>query len=517
MIGDSNNRVDSPLQYDGEAAHLASPQQGLFSTLTQLETLHAAYAQLSEASAMDVSLDGSRPPLAGDEVTVFLEQLSEDLRAGTFRMEGKTPSPSADSVSDNDARTQLRNRIVQFAVSHALERVFTADAPANSIAWTTAIFSQGLSRVYAIAIEENDANRSEHILAVVRRHLADTSFLELLADVLKCIDFRTTAGPNPLASVLRRVAMHNVDQVLLHAKLLGRQGSNIHATCMRFDYEVALFLDGAAQYDWLLPAVQKRLRDALAEIKAEADPEQTQLIDLTKGEKLRFLDHEFRLTKDRNGTACVEYKPLVKPPEPKPEAQKPSRRNWKLRLPAWPRRVRPKLAAREEAPSGRQFHWPSLNLHWPRWSWNWSLKVPRRVYAVARGVIIVAGTLAMTAIMVALFGGHGPQLYPVRGQVFYEGQPAVGALVVFLPQDPTSPQTHVASAIVADDGSYSLGTNKAMDGAMAGPYVVTIWKQRNTTARLPARYASRRTTPLTAIVKMGPTDVPVYVLQAQSP
>jgi len=286
---------------------------------------------------------------------------------------------------------------------------------------------------------------------------------------------------------------------------------------MRFDHEVALFLDNDAQYDWLLPAVQKRLREALAEIKAEADPEQTQLIDLARGEKLRFLDHEFRLTKDRDGTARVEYKRLAKPREPKPEAQKPSRRSWKLPLPAWPRRVRPKPKARAEAPSGRWFHWPSLDLRWPRWSWNWSLNVPRRVYAVAGGVVIGAGMLAGTVVVVALFRGHGPQLYPVRGQVFYEGKPAVDALVVFLPQDPTTPQAHVASALVAEDGSYVLGTHKAMDGALAGPYVVAIWRRRSTTAPLPARYASRRTTPLKAIVEMGPTDVPVVELQDQSP
>ncbi len=47
--------------------------------------------------------------------------------------------------------------------------------------------------------------------------------------------------------------------------------------------------------------------------------------------------------------------------------------------------------------------------------------------------------------------------------------------------------------MVAPDGSYALGTNKAMDGAMPGPYVVTIWMRRNATGRLPARYASRRT------------------------
>jgi hypothetical protein len=115
-----------------------------------------------------------------------------------------------------------------------------------------------------------------------------------------------------------------------------------------------------------------------------------------------------------------------------------------------------------------------------------------------------------------LFLNRGPQLYPVRGQVFYEGKPAAGALVVFLPEDPNKSQAHVASALVEPDGSYVLGTHKAMDGAMAGPYVVTVWRRRGTSAPLPARYASRRTTPLKATVEMGPTTVPVVELQAQS-
>jgi hypothetical protein len=106
--------------------------------------------------------------------------------------------------------------------------------------------------------------------------------------------------------VLTRITLHNVDQVLHQATLLGRQGSCIHATCCRFEREVALFLDNDAQYEWLLPAVQKRLREALAGIKAEVDPEKTQLVDLARGDKLHFVDHEFRLEKDGKGTAHVQ-------------------------------------------------------------------------------------------------------------------------------------------------------------------------------------------------------------------
>jgi hypothetical protein len=183
----------------------------------------------------------------------------------------------------------------------------------------------------------------------------------------------------------------------------------------------------------------------------------------------------------------------------------------------WPRRAkRPKSAARVKAPTGRSFHWPSLQLRRPRWSWNYSLNIPGRAYRVAAGVTVVAIVLAVSAGLVVLLKSHGPQLYPVRGQVFYKGKPAAGALVVFFPKDSGGPGTQAASSLVNKDGSYVLGTHKANDGAFAGSYVVTIWMQKNVTDRLPASYGSRQTTPLTATVEMGPTEVPMFQLQAES-
>jgi hypothetical protein len=504
MSGNSTNPVDRPKLH-----------QELISDLAQFTSLHRAYAQLNEACAIDSQVDKYQMTFTGEEVNGILRQLGKDLLAGTFRVTKICPRPETKIISDDE--TNFRIRIVEIALTQALGRIFHTDPPINAISWTVAVLGQGLSRVYAVSFEEGGEAFRNQVLAAVRQRVDDAALLALLDNILQNFDFRDAAEFKPFAALLTRIAFHNLDRVLQQANLLGRQGSYVHATCMRFDHEVALFLDNDVQYDWLLPAVQKRLREALAEIKAEADPEQTQLIDLARGEKLRFLDHEFHLTKDRDGTARVEYKRLVKPPEPKPEAQKPSRRNWKLRLPVWPRRARPKPTARAAAPSGRRVRWPSLDLHWPRRSWSWSLNVPRRVYAVAGGVIILVGMLAGTAFLVALFRSHGPQLYPVRGQVIHEGEPAVGALVIFVPKDAKSSQAQLASALVAEDGTYVLGTHKAKDGAQAGEYAVTIWRLPGRKDRmLPARYGNRQTTPLTATVEKGPTEVPVFQLQADS-
>jgi hypothetical protein len=514
VIGNSIN-VDSAGRSEGETTHLAETQKALFSNLTQIENLQKAYMKVIEDSTLGSPVGGPELLLADDDLNGFLEDLSKELRSRTVRATGEMHRLPAECVKDTHATNELKNRIMQILLAQALESLFPTDTTANPIAWTAAAIGRGLSRVYAVTIEESAADQIECMLAAVRQHVVDPAFLALLGHVLKSIDFRNGAQSNPLTSVLAHIAFHNVDQVLHQANLLGRQGSFMHASCCRFYRDVVVVLDNDAQYDWLLSAVQKRLREALVEIKAEVDPEKTRLVDLARGEKLNFLDHEFRLIKDGEGTAHVRCKALMKAGAPKPEAQKANRSSWKLPLLRWSRLVRrPKPVASEKALPGSRLHWAGLEMHRPRWSWKWSLQVPRAAYVLAVGVMIGAGVLAAS---LALLRNSGPQLYPASGQVFCEGKPATGALVVFLPKDPTSPSTHVASARVGENGRYILGTHKAKDGALAGPYIVTIWTRQSLTTQVQAKYGKRETTPLTAIVEMGRTEVPAFHVRAESP
>ena len=75
--------------------------------------------------------------------------------------------------------------------------------------------------------------------------------------------------------------------------------------------------------------------------------------------------------------------------------------------------------------------------------------------------------LLAVPLAVSSCGGGGNQ-YPVRGQVFYEGQPATGAVVFFHPQDDHAPtgDSSGGHASMADtpfgkvgpDGSFELTT-----------------------------------------------------------
>ena len=61
-------------------------------------------------------------------------------------------------------------------------------------------------------------------------------------------------------------------------------------------------------------------------------------------------------------------------------------------------------------------------------------------------------------------GGAGSKTVPFVGQLFVQGQPAVGAAVTFYPLSSTKPR-QIPTAVVGPDGSFRLTTVSAYDGA----------------------------------------------------
>jgi hypothetical protein len=100
---------------------------------------------------------------------------------------------------------------------------------------------------------------------------------------------------------------------------------------------------------------------------------------------------------------------------------------------------------------------------------------------------------------------------PVQGVVTMDGSPVVGAQVVFSRQVEKSRRTVRADAMTEGDGTFTLSTYRPFDGVPEGKYTVTIVQHRPLRTaeglpgpnRLPARYASAKTTPLEVEIKTG--------------
>src|SRR5260370_14171687 len=73
-----------------------------------------------------------------------------------------------------------------------------------------------------------------------------------------------------------------------------------------------MLFDVESQHDWLLPAVEKRLREELAALQVEVNEEKSRIVDLSRGESFGFLGFDFRRIRSQRGVWRVQYTPKLK-------------------------------------------------------------------------------------------------------------------------------------------------------------------------------------------------------------
>lgn len=88
--------------------------------------------------------------------------------------------------------------------------------------------------------------------------------------------------------------------------------------------------------------------------------------------------------------------------------------------------------------------------------------------------------LAVALVSLAACGGRKtPKVYPVKGKILVNGQPAKACQITFhrtTPGDPAFPAT--PNGLTNENGEFQLTSYVANDGAAEGEYIVTIeWRE----------------------------------------
>jgi hypothetical protein len=128
--------------------------------------------------------------------------------------------------------------------------------------------------------------------------------------------------------------------------------------------------------------------------------------------------------------------------------------------------------------------------------------------------------IALISVLSSSCSNGRKPVYPVNGQVLFEGQPIPGALIVFHPKGADVGTTEKSFAKSGPDGTFTLGTYESAEGAPAGNYLVTVelWLSsgqgdEGPTSRLPAKFANPNTSGLTATVEAGPNELKPFQLK----
>ena len=80
----------------------------------------------------------------------------------------------------------------------------------------------------------------------------------------------------------------------------------------RFADDLVILIDAHPRHDWLMAAVEKQLREELAELQVEINEEKSRIVDLDRGESFGFLGFDFRRMRSLRGVWRAHYTPKLK-------------------------------------------------------------------------------------------------------------------------------------------------------------------------------------------------------------
>ena len=266
---------------------------GLYVHVCKLETLRAAYA-LAKNNDGAPGVDGvTFAAIEAQGVEAFLEQIRDELVGRTY-----VPLPARRQEIPKDGGKvrilsipAIRDRVVQGALKLILEPIFEADFQPGSFGY----------RPKRTAHEAVD-----RVAKAIVQHKTRVIDIDLRSY------FDNVRHDRLLVKVARRVALTEVDRMLERAKETTRCGKYTYIEYARFADDLVILIDAYPRHDWLMGAVEKRLRAELADLQVEINEEKSRTVDLGRGESFGFLGFDFRRIRSRRGVWRANYTPKLK-------------------------------------------------------------------------------------------------------------------------------------------------------------------------------------------------------------
>ena len=301
---------------------------GLYVHICKMETLRAAY-ELAKANDGAPGIDGMTfEAIEASGVDAFLQQIQDELVARTYRpmRNRRTEIPKEGSTKVRVLSIPaIRDRVVQGAFKLILEPIFEADFQPGSYGYrpkrsahdavhrVAEAIVQYKTRVLDIDLRAFFDNVRHHVLlAKVAQRVDDADVMHVLRTMLKASGKKGVPQGGVLSPVLSNLYLNEVDRMLERAKEVTRRGKYTYLEYARFADDLVILVDAYPQHDWLLKAVDKRLREELAKLSVEINEEKSRIVDLAKGECFGFLGVDFRRVRSLKGVWRPHYTPKLK-------------------------------------------------------------------------------------------------------------------------------------------------------------------------------------------------------------
>ena len=219
----------------------------------------------------------------------------------------------------------IRDRVVQGALKLILEPIFEADFQSGSYGYRPKRTAhQAVNRVAQAIVESKTRiididlrayfDNVQHYLLLekVARRVRDDEVMHLLKMMLKATGEKGVPQGGVISPLLSNVYLTEVDSMLEKAIVTTRRGEYTNVQYARFADDLVILIDAHPRHDWLVKAVERRLREELAKLRVEINEDKSRMVDLAKGESFSFLGFEYRRIRSRNRVWRPYYAPKLK-------------------------------------------------------------------------------------------------------------------------------------------------------------------------------------------------------------
>jgi RNA-directed DNA polymerase len=293
----------------------------------KLETLQEAYA-MAKSNNGAPGIDGvTFAAIEQSGVEGFLEQIRDELVEFRYLPLAvrKKEIPKADGKMRVLSIPAIRDRVVQGALKLILEPIFEADFQPGSYGYrpqrtaqqavlrVEEAITRGKTRIVDLDLKAYfDSVRHDVLLAKVAARVNDGDVMHLLKLILKSTGKRGVPQGGVISPVLSNLYLNELDRMLEKAIETTRRGPCTQIEYARYADDMVILIDSHPRSEWLLRAVQKRLRQELAKLLVEINEEKSRVVDLKKGESFAFLGFEYRLLPGVSGKRRVRVTPKQK-------------------------------------------------------------------------------------------------------------------------------------------------------------------------------------------------------------
>ncbi|MFZ1005959.1 MAG: reverse transcriptase domain-containing protein [Candidatus Sulfotelmatobacter sp.] len=253
---------------------------GLYVHVCKMETLREAY-RMARSNDGAPGIDGvTFEAIEESGAEGFLTQIRDELVTNTYRpmRARKKEIPKDGGKVRVLSIPAIRDRVVQGALKLILEPIFEADFQGGSYGYRPKRTAhEAVARVAQAIVEEKTRiidldlkayfDNVQHYLLLekVARRVQDEAVMHLLKMMLKATGKKGVPQGGVISPLLSNLYLNEVDRMLEKAVSTTRRGNkSTSVQYARFADDMVILIDAQRRSDWLVKAVDRRLREELA-------------------------------------------------------------------------------------------------------------------------------------------------------------------------------------------------------------------------------------------------------------